>query len=67
MEELRARLDEKNKLIEKKTQHAQATSHDRNKINQELQELRDHLDIRDRKISVLQRKVCILVGMKMFT
>lgn len=57
MEELRARLDEKNKLIEKKTQHHLATSHDRNKINQELQELRDHLDIRDRKISVLQRKV----------
>jgi trichohyalin, putative len=57
MEELRLRLEEKNKLIEKKTQHAMVTNFDRSKLNQELQELKDHIDIKDRKINVLQRKV----------
>ena len=36
-----------------------SSSQDRNKLNQELQELRDHIDIKDRKINVLQRKVFI--------
>lgn len=59
MEELRQRLEEKNKLIEKKTQAAMATSQDKNKLAAELQEFRDHIDIKDRKINVLQRKVCM--------
>ena len=29
-------------------------------MNQEIQELRDHIEIKDRKINVLQRKVCDL-------
>ena len=33
------------------------TSADKNKLNLEMQELRDHIDIKDRKINVLQRKV----------
>lgn len=59
MEELRLRLEEKNKLIEKKTQKAMVTNHDRSKLNQELQELRDHIEIKDKKINVLQRKVSL--------
>lgn len=57
VEEMKLRLDEKNRLIEKKTQAAMQAQQDRNRINTELTELKDHMDIKDRKINVLQRKV----------
>ena len=63
VEELRSRLDEKNKLIEKKTHQSMMTSQDKNKLNLEMQELRDHIEIKDRKINVLQRKVIMAVMM----
>lgn len=53
-EELRQRLEEKNRLIEKKTQQAQQ---ERQRAATEIAELREHMDIKDRKINVLQRKV----------
>lgn len=58
VEELRTRLEEKNRLIEKKTQAALQAVQERNRVNNELTELKDHMDIKDRKINVLQRKVC---------
>lgn len=57
MEELRQRLEEKNRHIEKKTLTATQATQERNRLNNELNELRDHMDIKDRKINVLQRKV----------
>lgn len=54
MEELKARLDEKSRQLEKKTGTALAAAH-------ELAELRDHSEIKDRKINVLQRKVNIAI------
>lgn len=57
VEELRTRLEEKNRLLEKKAQGAMSAVHDRNRITNELTELKDHMDIKDRKINVLQRKV----------
>lgn len=57
VEELRQRLDEKNRLIEKKTQQAVQAQQDRNRFNSELTEIKEHMDIKDRKINVLQRKV----------
>lgn len=57
VEEMRARLEEKNRLIEKKTQGTLHTVQERNRLTSELTELKDHMDIKDRKISVLQRKV----------
>ena len=57
VEELRNRLEEKNKTIEKKTQQALQATQERNRLTSENTELRDHMDIRDRKINVLQRKV----------
>lgn len=33
------------------------TGQERNKLNTELQELRDHIELKDRKINALQRKV----------
>lgn len=57
VEELRTRLEEKNRLIEKKTQAAVQAVQERNRMSNELTELKDHMDIKDRKINVLQRKV----------
>ncbi|KAF8792131.1 ERC protein 2 like protein [Argiope bruennichi] len=57
VEELRVRLEEKNKLIEKKTQQTMTSSQEKNRLMQEVQELRDHMEIKDRKINVLQRKI----------
>lgn len=56
VEELRQRLDEKNRHIEKKTQQHQQ---ERARAAAELAELREHMDIKDRKINVLQRKVTV--------
>lgn len=53
-EELRQRLEEKNRHIEKKTQQMQQ---ERNRAGAEIAEMREHMDIKDRKINVLQRKV----------
>merc|ERR1719411_2068991 len=57
VDELRNKLEQKNKLIEKKTQEALQSTQEKNRIPSEMNELRDHLDIKDRKISVLQRKI----------
>lgn len=35
----------------------QATQ-EKNRVTNEINELKDHVDIKDRKINVLQRKVC---------
>ena len=57
VDELRGKLEEKNKLIEKKTNAALHATQDKNRIGNELGDLRDQVDIKDRKINVLQRKV----------
>lgn len=57
VEELRTRLEEKNRLIETKTKAAVTAVQERNRMSNELSELKDHMDIKDRKINVLQRKV----------
>jgi chromosome segregation ATPase len=54
VEELRQRLEEKNRHIEKKTQQQQQ---ERARAAAEIAELREHMDIKDRKINVLQRKL----------
>lgn len=62
VEELRQRLEEKNRHIEKKTQQFQQ---ERTRATAEITEMREHMDIKDRKINVLQRKVivlCVQVG-----
>lgn len=58
VEELRARLEEKNRMIEKKSQNSLQGVQERNRLTTELQEMKDHMEIKDRKINVLQRKVC---------
>lgn len=50
-------MEEKNRLIEKQTQGVLQTQQDRNRTATELTELKEHMDIKDRKINVLQRKI----------
>lgn len=54
VDELRSRLDEKNRHIEKKTQQF---TQERQRAGSEIAEMREHMDIKDRKINVLQRKM----------
>lgn len=44
-------------MIEKKTQGVLQTQQERNRTVTELAELKEHMDIKDRKINVLQRKI----------
>ena len=57
VDELRGKLEEKNKTIEKKTAAALHATQEKNRITNELSDLRDQIDIKDRKVNVLQRKV----------
>lgn len=54
---MRNRLEEKNRMIEKKTQGVLQTQQERNRTATELAEIKEHMDIKDRKINVLQRKI----------
>ena len=54
---MRVRLDEKDGLIEKKGKQVLQAQTDRKRAETELAEVRDHMDIKERKINVLQRKV----------
>lgn len=44
-------------MIEKKTQGVLQTQQERNRTATELAEMKEHMDIKDRKINVLQRKI----------
>lgn len=64
VEEMRQRLEEKNRQFEKKTgQHQQ----ERQRAGAEVAEMREHMDIKDRKINVLQRKVIVCVDVQCVT
>ena len=54
---MRNRLEEKNRQIEKKTQQILQLQSEKNRSSSEVSEFKEHMDIKDRKISVLQRKV----------
>ena len=54
---MRNRLEEKNRLIEKKQQGVLQTQQERNRTQTELAEIKENMDIKDRKINVLQRKI----------
>lgn len=57
VDELRQRMKEKDSTIERKSKQAQLVQREKKKFEAELTDLRDHLDIKDRKINVLQRKI----------
>ena len=57
VEALRTRLEEKENTIVRKETLLSTLSSDKSKRSTETIELREMLDIKDRKINVLQRKV----------
>lgn len=54
---MRVRLDEKETTIEKKARQVLQVQTEKKRSEAEVGELRDHMDIKERKINVLQRKV----------
>lgn len=50
-------MREKDNVIDKKAQQSQTLSVDKRKLELECAELKDNLDIKERKVNVLQRKV----------
>ena len=50
-------MDEKEQLIEKKGKQLLNLQTEKKKVEQDLIDLHDHMDIKERKIAVLQRKV----------
>ena len=60
---LQDRLKEKDKLIEAKVRQVSSVQSEKKQLEQDIHELHDHLDIKDRKTAVLSRKVrqCMFV------
>ncbi|KAK3608086.1 hypothetical protein CHS0354_004740 [Potamilus streckersoni] len=57
IEDLRERLREKDETIEKKGRLSQTMQQEKRRQEAEVAELKDQMDIKDRKITILQRKV----------
>ena len=57
VDRLREKLKEKETDVESKDKLVTNAQTDKKRVEAELAELRDHMDIKDRKINVLQRKV----------
>lgn len=55
--DLRTRLRDKEAIIEKKTQQIQNYQLDKHQRDSDLLELRDQMDIKERKLNVLNRKI----------
>ncbi|VDP24392.1 unnamed protein product [Schistosoma curassoni] len=56
-EDFRKRIKEKENLLEKKSKALNSAQSAKRQIEQELTELKDQMDIKDRKISLLQKKI----------
>lgn len=50
-------MKEKEFAIDKKSRQSQSAQAEKRRMELEMSEIRDHLDIKDRRVNVLQRKV----------
>ena len=57
MDVLRERVREKEESLDRKARQAVGAQTEKKRLENEVNELRDHLDIKERKAAVLQRKV----------
>lgn len=57
MDALRLRLEEKETLLNKKSKQIQDMSEEKSTLNGEIHDLKDMLEVKERKINVLQKKV----------
>lgn len=56
---LRLRLEEKEATLNKKSKQIQEMSEEKGTLNGEIHDLKDMLDVKERKINVLQKKVIL--------
>lgn len=54
---LRLRLEEKEATLNKKSKQIQEMSEEKGTLNGEIHDLKDMLDVKERKVNVLQKKV----------
>lgn len=57
MDALRLRLEEKESTLNKKSKQIQEMSEEKSTLNGEIHDLKDMLDVKERKVNVLQKKV----------
>ena len=57
---LRSRLEDKATILDKKGKQVLCLQAEKKRVDSELNEIREHMDIKERKIAVLQRKVRLL-------
>ena len=54
---LRLRLEEKESMLNKKSKQIQEMSEEKSTLSGEIHDLKDMLDVKERKVNVLQKKV----------
>lgn len=54
---LRIRLEEKDAMLNKKSKQIQEMSEEKGTLGGEIHDLKDMLDVKERKVNVLQKKV----------
>lgn len=57
MDALRLRLEEKESLLSKKSQQISELTEEKSTQHGEISDLKDMLDVKERKVNVLQKKV----------
>lgn len=57
MDALRLRLEEKEATLNKKSKQIQEISEEKGTLNGEIHDLKDMLEVKERKVNVLQKKV----------
>ena len=57
IDEIREKLKEKNSTIDKNDQKSQSLQSEKRRIENEITELREQIETKDRKLTLLQRKV----------
>lgn len=57
---LRLRLEEKEATLNKKSKQIQEMSEEKGTLNGEIHDLKDMLEVKERKVNVLQKKVILI-------
>lgn len=52
------RLEEKEQFLTKKTKQLQDLTDEKSTLTGEIRDMKDMLDVKERKVNVLQKKVC---------
>lgn len=61
MDALRLRLEEKEATLNKKSKQIQEISEEKGTLTGEIHDLKDMLDVKERKVIVLQKKVSLII------